>query len=75
MFHVENFINLVRNIKNKNKLERLKVREIKFAAVVKKHVTSSEIESHTMKEIVKEEKDQGFKRQNCHYKLWKKEFF
>jgi hypothetical protein len=51
----------------------LKVRDAKSTAVV--HLTNLNIVSLGMKEIIKKEKNHGFKRQNYYYNNRKKEFF
>jgi hypothetical protein len=40
----------------------LKIRDLRFASLIKRHITGAEIVSPAMKEVIKEEKDQGFKR-------------
>jgi hypothetical protein len=38
------------------------------AALIKRHVDRANIVSPAMQEVIKEEKNQGFKRQNYYYK-------
>jgi hypothetical protein len=48
-------------------LKRLEIRDPRSACFIKRYITGAEILTPAMKEVIKEEKDQGFKRQNYYY--------
>jgi hypothetical protein len=62
MTHLSNILDLSRNIRSEANIERVKVRNPSAAFAIKKHLDGAEIISPAMKDIVKEEKEQGFKK-------------
>jgi hypothetical protein len=67
MFHLGNIIQLARDVKSEVNLKRLDIWESWSASFIKKHVARAEIIAPAIKEVIKEEKNQGFKRQNYSY--------
>jgi predicted alpha/beta-hydrolase family hydrolase len=49
-------------------LKRLEIRDNISAVLIKRHMDGASIVSPAMQEVIKEEKNQGFKRQNYYYK-------
>jgi hypothetical protein len=70
MFHLTNIVDLARDAKSEANLKRLEVRENSSAMLIKRHIDGATIVSPAMQEVIKEEKNQGFKRQN-YYKEFK----
>jgi hypothetical protein len=58
---------LARDSRNELNLKRLEIRDARSAYFNKRHIIGAEIVTLTMKEVIKEEKNQGFKRQNYYY--------
>jgi hypothetical protein len=68
MFHLTNIVDLARDTRSETNLKRLEVRDFSSAALIKRHTDGATIVSPAMQEVIKEEKNQGFKRQNYYYK-------
>jgi hypothetical protein len=62
-----NIIQVARDARSEINLKRLEIRDARSASLIKRHITGAEIVTPAMKKIIKEEKDQGFKRQNYYY--------
>jgi hypothetical protein len=72
MFHVNNILDISRNLRSESTSKRIGIKDPKSAAILKRHVDGAELISPTMKEIIKEEKDQGFKRQGYYNKPFRR---
>jgi hypothetical protein len=68
MFHLTNIVDLTRDTRSEANLKRLQLRDAASAALLKRHVDGATIISPPMQEVIKEEKNQGFKRQDYYYK-------
>jgi hypothetical protein len=68
MFHLTNIVDLARDTRSETNLKRLEVRDPSSAVLIKRHTNGATIVSPAMQEVIKEEKNQGFKRQNYYYK-------
>jgi hypothetical protein len=68
MFHLTNIVDLARDARSEANLKRLEIRDTASAVLIKRHIDGATIVSPTMQEVIKEEKNQGFKRQNYYYK-------
>jgi hypothetical protein len=62
MTHLSNILDLSRNIRSEANIERLKIRNPSAAFAIKRHFDGAEIISPAMKDIIKEEKEQDFKK-------------
>jgi hypothetical protein len=67
MFHLGKIIQLGRDARSEMNSKRLEIRDLRSASFIKRHITGAEIVTPAMKEAIKEEKDQGFKRHNSYY--------
>jgi hypothetical protein len=62
MFHIGNIIQVARDTRRELNLKRLEIRDSRSASLKKKHINGAEIiVNPAMKEVNKEDKDQGFK--------------
>jgi predicted transcriptional regulator len=61
-------VDLARDARSEANFKRLEVRDAVSAALIKRHTNEVTIISPTMQEVIKEEKNQGFKKQNYYYK-------
>jgi hypothetical protein len=68
MFHLTNIVEVARDARSEANLKRLQLRDATSAALLKTHVDGATIISPAIQEVIKEEKNQGFKRQNYYYK-------
>jgi hypothetical protein len=68
MFHLTNIVDVARDSRSEANLKRLEIRDAASAALIKRHVDGATIISPAMQEVIKEEKNQGFKKQNYYYK-------
>jgi hypothetical protein len=59
MFHLNNIIDIARDLRSNANIERLDLRDKRSASAIRKHISSTEI---------KEEKEQDFKKQNFYNK-------
>jgi hypothetical protein len=63
-----NIVDLARDARSEANLKRLEIRDISSARLIKRHTDRVTIVFPAMQEVIKEEKNQGFKRQNYYYK-------
>jgi hypothetical protein len=68
MFYLINIVDVARDVRSEVNLKRLEIRDAASAALIKRHVDGATIVSSAMQEVIKEEKNQGFKKQNYYYK-------
>jgi uncharacterized phosphosugar-binding protein len=68
IFHLINIVDLVRDARSETNLKRLEIRDAASAVLIKRHIDGATIISPTMQEVIKEEKNQGFMKQNYYYK-------
>jgi hypothetical protein len=68
IFHLTNIVDLARDTRSEANLKRLEIRDNASARLIKRHIEGMTIVSPAMQEVIKEEKNQGFKRQNYYYK-------
>jgi hypothetical protein len=62
IFHLTNIVDITRDIKSEINLKRLENRDAASGALIKRHVEGTSIVSPAMQEVIKEEKNQGFKK-------------
>jgi hypothetical protein len=74
MFHLINIVDIARDTRSEANLKRLQIRDAASTALIKKHVEGANIVSPTIQEVIKEEKNQGFKKQNYYYEESNLEF-
>jgi hypothetical protein len=63
MFHLINIVDVARDARSEANLKRLELRDAASATLLKRHVDGATIISPAMQEVIKEEKNQGFKKQ------------
>jgi hypothetical protein len=63
IFHLTNIVDMARDTKSEANLKRLEIKNAASAALVKIHVDGAGIVSPAMQEVIKELKNQGFKKQ------------
>jgi hypothetical protein len=68
IFHLTNIVDLARDARSEANLKRFEIRDMSSARLIKRHIDGATIVSPAMKEVIKEEKNQGFKKQNYYYK-------
>jgi predicted alpha/beta-hydrolase family hydrolase len=68
MFHLTNIVDMAKDARSEANLRRLEIRDATSAVLIKRHVDGATIISPAMQEVIKEEKNQGFKKQNYYYR-------
>jgi hypothetical protein len=68
-------LDISRSLRSKSTLKRIEIKNPKSTTILRKHINGTELISPTIKEIIKEEKDQTFKRQGYYNKPFKKRNF
>jgi hypothetical protein len=68
IFHLTNIVDLARDARSEANLKMLEIRDNASATLIKRHIDGATIVSPVMQEVIKEEKNQGFKKQNYYYK-------
>jgi hypothetical protein len=68
MFYLTDIVDVARDTRSEANFKRLEIRDAASAVLIKKHIDGATIVSLAMQEVIKEEKNQGFKKQNYYYK-------
>jgi hypothetical protein len=62
MFQLTNIVDIARDARSEANLKKLEIRDASSAALIKRHVDGASMVSPAMQEVIKEEKNQRFKK-------------